>query len=128
MRLLLDTHALLWSMNGDPRLGPEARALVSDPANEVLVSIASLWEIVIKASLGKLEGDIGEIDGAIDRQGFKRLVITLPHLQTLAGLPTHHRDPFDRLLVAQTQAEGLNFMTDDRHAPLYPVTIIPCAA
>ena len=128
MRLLLDTHALLWSMNGDPRLGPEARALVSDPANEVLVSIASLWEIVIKASLGKLEGDIAKIDAAIDTQGFSRLDITLPDLQALALLPMHHRDPFDRMLIAQAQAEGLTFITDDRDALLYPVTIITCAA
>ena len=127
MRLLLDTHALLWSMSGDSRLGPKARALVSDPANEVLVSIASLWEIVIKASLGKLQGDIGEIDGAIDTQGFTRLAISLTHLQTLALLPMHHRDPFDRMLIAQAQAEQLTFITDDRHAPLYPVTILPCA-
>ncbi len=128
MRLLLDTHALLWSMNDESRLGAKAHALISDPANEVLVSTASLWEIVIKASIGKLKGDIAIIDAAIDLQGFSRLGIATPHLQALALLPMHHRDPFDRLLIAQAQAEGLTFMTDDRHAPLYPVTIIPCVA
>lgn len=128
MRLLLDTHALLWSMDDETRLGTKAHGLISDPANDVFVSIASLWEIVIKASLGKLEGDIAKIDAAIDSQGFSRLDIALPHLQALDSLPMHHRDPFDRLLIAQAQAEGLTFMSDDRNAPLYPVTLISCAA
>ena len=128
MKLLLDTHALIWSMDDVSRLGTNAHALISDQANEVFVSQASLWEIVIKASLGKLEGDIAKIDAAIDTQGFSRLDITLPHLQALARLPMHHRDPFDRMLIAQAQAEQLTFITDDRHAPLYPVTILPCAA
>ena len=128
MRLLLDTHALIWSMDDVSRLGTKAHALISDQANEVFVSPASLWEIVIKASLGKLEGDIAKIDAAIDTQGFSRLDITLPHLQALARLPMHHRDPFDRMLIAQAQAEGLTFITDDRDALLYPVTIITCAA
>ena len=128
MKLLLDTHALLWSMDDESRLGATAHSLISDPANEVFVSIASLWEIVIKTSIDKLKGDIRSIDAAIDSQGFSRLDITLPHLQALALLPLYHRDPFDRMLIAQAQAEQLTFITDDGHAPLYPVTILPCAA
>ena len=128
MKLLLDTHALIWSMDDESRLGATAHSLISDPANEVFVSTASLWEIVIKTSIGKLKGDLRSIDAAIDSQGFSRLDITLPHLQALALMPMYHRDPFDRMLIAQAQAEGLTLMTDDRHAPLYPVTILPCAA
>ena len=127
MRLLLDTHALLWSMTDDPRLGAKARALISDPANLVLVSMACLWEIAIKVRLGKLEADLDEIDSAIDAQGFDRLDIALPHLQALATLPTHHRDPFDHLLIAQAQSEQLTFVTNDRHASLYPIAVVRCA-
>ena len=126
MRLLLDTHALLWSLADDPRLGANARALISDPANDVLVSIACLWEIAIKVRLGKLDADLDEIDSAIDAQGFDRLDIALPHLRALATLPLHHRDPFDHLLIAQAQSEQLIFVTNDRHASLYPIAVAPC--
>lgn len=126
MRLLLDTHALLWSMSDDERLGTEARDLIVDPANDVLVSIVSLWEIVIKTKLGKLEAPLTEVHAALDVQGFTRLEIALPHLETLAGLPLHHRDPFDHLLIAQAIREGAAFVTNDRNAALYPVEIVRC--
>lgn len=121
MRLLLDTHILLWWLTDDPKLGAAAREAIADPANDVAVSVASLWEIVVKARIGKIEADIETIEAAIDDQGFERLGVARAHLTTLAGLPTHHRDPFDHLLIAQAIADDLLFVSDDRHVPLYPV-------
>ena len=124
MRLLLDTHALLWSLNDDPALGAKARALISDPSNDVLVSVASLWEIVVKMRVGKLAADIEEIDAAIDSQGFDRLDIAVPHLAELAALPQHHRDPFDHLLIAQARAEQLTLVSRDSSFPAYGVPLL----
>lgn len=128
MNLLLDTHALLWWLADDDRLGPEARELIADPGNDVLISAASLWEIVVKLRVGKLEADIRDIADAIERQGFTMLGIGTTHLLTLAGLPMLHRDPFDHLLIAQAIAEGATFVSEDRHAPGYPVRVVPCSA
>lgn len=128
MRLLLDTHVLIWSMDNERRLGPRVHALLTDPANIVLISIASLWEIAIKIRIGKLRGDLAAIDDAIDAQGFTRLPIALPHLEAMAALPDYHRDPFDHLLIAQAQVEGLTFVTADRHATRYKVETIACSA
>jgi PIN domain nuclease of toxin-antitoxin system len=91
MRLLLDTHALLWWLGDEARLGPAARALIADPANDVLVSVVSLWEIVVKQRVGKLKADITAIEGAIQRDGFTRLPITPAHLAALSALPQHSR-------------------------------------
>ncbi len=124
MRLLLDTHALLWWLSGDPRLGPAAAALVADPLNEVLVSAASLWEITVKARIGKLDADVTEIATATRDQGFRLLDIAIPHLAALQALPSHHRDPFDHLLIATALAEGAAFLTADGQAAAYPVRVI----
>ncbi len=128
MKLLLDTHALLWWLADDPQLGSQARALIADPGNDVLVSKVSLWEIVVKLRVGKLAADIGEITAAIQRDSFTLLDIGIPHLRALSDLPMHHRDPFDHLLIAQAVTEGAMFMTEDRHAALYPVQMITCSA
>ena len=128
MRCLLDTHALLWWLADDDRLGPEARALIADPVTSVLVSVVSVWEIVVKQRIGKLRADIGEGLRAVERQGFTLLAIAPAHLRGLAALPAHHRDPFDQLLIAQAIAERARFLTDDRNAAAYPVTILACAA
>lgn len=128
MRILLDTHALLWWLSGDARLGPAATALVADPVNEVLVSAASLWEITVKARIGKLEADVAEIAGALRGQGFRLLDIAVPHLVALQALPAHHRDSFDHLLIAQCLAEGAVFVTADGHASAYPVRVISASA
>ena len=106
MRLLLDTHALLWWLNDDERLGSHARRLIGDPENDVLVSAVSLWEITVKLRIGKLDADIEEIVAILPDQGFDRLDITDAHLIALATLPLHHRDPFDHLRMAQAVAEG----------------------
>ncbi len=127
MRLLLDTPTLLWWLADDDRLGPRVRALIEDPGNDVLVSVASLWETVVKARVGKLEADIGEIVDAVEREGFTLLGIGAKHLLTLAGLPAHHRDPFDHLLIAQAIAEDAAFVSEDRNAPGYPVRVVACS-
>jgi PIN domain nuclease of toxin-antitoxin system len=126
VRLLLDTHALLWWLSDDPTLGAKARDLIADPANDVAVSTASLWELVIKARIGKLEADITEVERAIDQEGFQRLGIEPEHLAELARLPTHHRDPFDHLLIAQARSEKLQLISADRHFAAYEVELIGC--
>ena len=126
MRILLDTHALLWWLAGDPRIERKAQDLIADPANDILVSIASLWEIVVKVRVGKLEADIRDIVAAINAQGFEMLEIRPEHLEELVRLPMHHRDPFDHLLMAQAIAEGLTLLSEDQHVPAYPVAHVTC--
>jgi PIN domain nuclease of toxin-antitoxin system len=127
LRLLLDTHALLWWLAGDSRIESKAQDLITDPANDILVSSVSLWEIVVKVRVGKLEADIGEIVAAIDAQGFEMLDIHPKHLEELVGLPMHHKDPFDHLLIAQAVAEGLTFLSQDKHTSAYPVAHVTCS-
>jgi PIN domain nuclease of toxin-antitoxin system len=127
MKILLDTHALLWWLADDERLGPQARELIEDPGNDVLVSVVSLWEIVVKIRVGKLEADIKEIADAIQQQEFAFLNISIAHLLTLTDLPAHHRDPFDHLLIAQAIAEDATFISEDRHAPKYSVRFVTCS-
>jgi PIN domain nuclease of toxin-antitoxin system len=127
MRLLLDTHALLWWLSDDDRLGAQARALIEDPGNDVLVSVVSLWEITVKARIGKLQADLREIVESVGREGFSPLDISMPHLLTLVELPKHHRDPFDHLLIAQAIAEDAAFVSDDRNAPRYEVRLVTCS-
>lgn len=127
MKLLLDTHALLWWLGDDEQLGPRARELIEDPANDILISVVSLWEIVVKSRVGKLLADIRDITDAIPRAGFVLLEIRTAHLLTLAGLPMHHRDPFDHLLIAQSIAEDATLISEDRNIPRYPVRLITCS-
>lgn len=114
--LLLDAHAVLWFVWDDPKLSPKAKALVEDAANRKLVSIASCWEIAIKVGLGKL--NLGEpcrsfLPREIARNNFELLPIALEHATTVEGLTMHHRDPFDRLLIAQAMVEGLPLVSAD---------------
>jgi len=126
MRLLLDTHTLLWFAGGDESLGLDARVAIADPDNEILVSVVSLWEVAIKVRIGKLEVSVPDLSQNCVRAGFKMLDLTLPHIERLAGLifDERHRDPFDHLLLAQSAVEGATFITDDRHAGLYGVPIM----
>lgn len=110
MNLLLDTHALLWFLGDDPNLSPTAKALIRDPANHKLVSVATCWEIAIKVGLKKL--DLGEpattfLPRELATNGFDLLGIELAHATFVESLPPHHKDPFDRLLIAQSVIEGL---------------------
>lgn len=127
MKLLLDTHALLWWLSDDPKLGAAARDRIMDPANDILVSVVSLWEILVKVRAGKLEAGIEEILDEMQAQGFTLLQIAPAHLVALAALPMHHRDPFDHLLIAQAIAEGATFLSEDSYTPRYPVPCLSCS-
>ncbi len=125
MRVLLDTHAFLWWLDGDRRLPRNERALIADEANIVLVSAASAWEIATKARLGKLGGAAevaADIGGAVASQGFVVLPVTISHAQRAGGLPGPLRDPFDRMLIAQSQLEDLPLISVERIFDRYGVT------
>ena len=127
MRLLLDTHVLLWWLGDMSRLGRTARNLIEDPDNHLLFSPASPWEMAIKVGTGKLRVDIGEAMEAFAAADFSQLHIAPAHLVSLTRLERLHGDPFDRLLVAQAIVEGLTIMTDDSAITRYPVATIRCA-
>jgi PIN domain nuclease of toxin-antitoxin system len=114
MRLLLDTHALLWALAAPLRLPSATAAAIRDPSNAVYVSAASVWEIAIKAALGKVKADVDEIARAVTEVGFDELAVTVAHARRVRMLPPHHRDPFDRMLVAQAFEEGLTVVTRDK--------------
>lgn len=116
MNLLLDTHAFLWFIDGNAKLSRRARELIEDPGNAKLVSVASLWEVGLKMSLGRL--DLAQpFEELIPRQmelnGFGLLPVRILHIAKVVSLPFHHRDPFDRMIVAQCAAEGLSVVSLD---------------
>jgi PIN domain nuclease of toxin-antitoxin system len=124
VRFLLDTHALLWSFNGSTSLSPRARGLIEDSSNEILVSAASAWEIVTKIRLGKLptgEELIGDLNRYLAQLQYEALPISLEHAVRAGRLPGEHRDPFDRMLVAQAQIENLAIISNDRIFDTYRV-------
>lgn len=114
MRLLLDTHVLLWWLSDDRKLANSGRQIIANPDNDVLVSSASLWEIAIKTALGRLEIELDDLENAIARNGFRSLPIGFRHALTAGRLPNVHRDPFDRMLVAQASVEELRIVSHDR--------------
>jgi len=126
VNLLLDTHVALWAITDSPRLAAKARDLIAEPANTVWVSVASLWEITIKHSLGR--GDM-PISGAqakawFEQSGYRLLNIEAAHVLGVADLPALHNDPFDRLLVAQALTEPLRLITHDAQVARYSDTVI----
>jgi PIN domain nuclease of toxin-antitoxin system len=124
MRVLLDTHAFLWFITADPRLGEPARQILSTGGNQVLLSLASVWEIAIKVRIGRLPLPL-PLDTFIPEQlrlnRLDLLPITLEHTFEVARLPLHHRDPFDRLLIAQAIGEGIPIVSADEAFDAYPV-------
>jgi PIN domain nuclease of toxin-antitoxin system len=124
MRLLLDTHVLLWWLSGSAGLSPDAAVAIRSRDNDVFVSVASLWEIAIKQSSGKLKVDMMEIRDRIRGQSFDELPILGHHAEAILALPRHHGDPFDRMLVAQACCEGLTLVTYDREMTAYDVPIL----
>jgi PIN domain nuclease of toxin-antitoxin system len=122
-RLLLDTHTLLWWLADTPALGPASRAFIAEPGNVVFVSAASIWEISIKRALGKLSAP-ESLDSILEEEGFEALPIEVFHAEQAGTLPLHHRDPFDRMLVAQAQAEGLTLVTADPQMTAYGVRVL----
>lgn len=123
MRLLLDTHVVLWWLDDSPELSGEIKDLLdTEPA--VYVSAVSPWEVAVKQSLGKLEGPEDLPERVRDSQ-FSGLPITAGHGVRAGRLPAHHRDPFDRILIAQAQTEGMTLVTRDKWIPQYDVRILP---
>jgi PIN domain nuclease of toxin-antitoxin system len=117
VQLLLDTHAFLWWLEGNRRLSRKARQAMEEPATRVFVSAASAWEIATKFRLGKLPGAaaiVDDIAGAVASQAFSALFVTVVHAQRAGTLAGAHRDPFDRMLIAQAQTEGLTLVTNEK--------------
>ncbi|AQV96984.1 PIN domain nuclease [Cupriavidus necator] len=123
MRLLLDTHVYLWSVTDDRKLTTAARKLILD-ADDVFVSSASIWEASIKAGLGKLDVDVNLLVSEIEASGFSELPVRAVHAAMVRDLPDIHRDPFDRLLVAQALSEPLRLVTSDGHLSKYTDLVI----
>lgn len=124
MRLLLDTHVFLWLIGGSPRLKMKARGTIGQ-AERVYVSAATVWEIAIKVRLGKLNADVDRAIAEIALNGFEELPVYARHARLVAELPTIHGDPFDRLLVAQAQAETMRLLTADPRLMKYSELVIP---
>lgn len=120
MRLLLDTHTLLWALSDPDRLTPSTREKLSARRNQVFASAVCAWEMEIKRGLGKLTTP-DDLAGELRTTGFEELPVRVAHVHALRGLPPHHRDPFDRLLVAQALVEDLVVVTSDSIIPRYPV-------
>lgn len=128
MRLLLDTHVFLWAAGEPEQLAEAARLAIADTENEVFVSAAVAWEITIKAALGKLTVPADPaiwFPARLRSLGFDSLPILPEHALAVAALPDHHRDPFDRIIVAQAQLEGMQLVTRDPEIQKYPVNFIP---
>ena len=123
MRLLLDTHALLWWLADDPRLADRAREAIADPASSVFVSAAVAWEIAIEQALGRLEPP-EDLSVRLARERFEELAITIVHALRAGELPPHHSDPFDRVLVAQAELEGLTLVTRNARIAQYGVAVL----
>ncbi|MGH8899056.1 MAG: type II toxin-antitoxin system VapC family toxin [Egibacteraceae bacterium] len=125
MRLLLDTHALLWWLADDPALSAQTVEVIAAEA-DVYVSAVSVWEIAIKRALGKLDAPEG-LAAAVVASGFQQLPIRFRHAEVAGALPRHHNDPFDRMLVAQAQCESLTLVTSDARITSYQVAVLPAS-
>lgn len=125
-RFLLDTHIFVWTKTAERPVLPHILSQMADPSNEVMVSLASAWELCIKASVGKLKGDASLLVGdeasfkrALETSGLQMLPIVPAHIFAVRNLQMHHRDPFDRLIVAQAMTEGMTLITADRRLDVY---------
>lgn len=124
MRLLLDTHTLLWTLSKPERLANETRLAIQEARNEIFVSIVSPWEIAIKKSRGSLNPP-DDLEAQLDGQRFGLLPVLMSHTRAVESLPPHHGDPFDRMLIAQAQVEGMTLVTSDHDMRRYQVTLLP---
>lgn len=125
MRVLVDSHTIIWAVDDPGRLGPVASRILPDPANELLVIAGTAWEIAVKVSVGKLNLSLPFRDWlsqALATLGAIFLPITIDHAAAQVGLPFHHRDPFDRLLIAQAMVEGVPVVSADPTFDLYPIS------
>ena len=123
MKLLLDTHILIWWLSQDRRLSQLETDIIADPDNLIFISAATAWEIVVKKMIGKLEAP-DNLPVALAENNFLELPITIDHSQKLYQLPLHHNDPFDRIMIAQAISEDLTFMTRDAKIALYEIRTI----
>jgi PIN domain nuclease of toxin-antitoxin system len=123
MRLLIDTHILLWLNSGQENLTSDQMAVLSDPTNEVFVSAVTVWEIVVKRAKGLIRFD-GRIESMVESQGFQHLPVSAAHAEGIAELPMYHRDPFDRMLIAQSRIEQMTLITSDAAIRKYPVVCL----
>ncbi len=127
MNVLLDTHAFLWWVVDDPQLSNTAKAIIADQSNAIYVSVISAWEIIIKERIGKLilpEPPETYIPSRLASNQFISLNVQIQHVLQIAALPDHHRDPFDRLLIAQSQVENIPLLTVDHQIRQYSVNVI----
>lgn len=128
MKFLLDTHILLWSLEENPKLAIRFVELLEDEQHEILVSSASLFEMAIKISLGKLNPPLGlsfpQLEQHLERRGVNILSLQSEHFDALRNLPFHHRDPFDRMLISQAICESATLLSDDQVFPQYAVNLI----
>lgn len=120
---LLDTHVLFWSLAEVARLTPQVRTILDESDTRICVSVASAWEMRIKSALGKMTMP-EDLPAQLALARFETLPITLPHALAAGGLPLHHRDPFDRMLIAQAQVEGLTLVTHDARMRPYDVAVL----
>jgi PIN domain nuclease of toxin-antitoxin system len=125
LRLLLDTHLLLWAAGQPDRLSPDARSLIADPANDLIFSVASLWEITIKRGLGRADFRVEPrvLRRGLRDNGYGELAITADHTLAVDLLPPIHKDPFDRILLAQAMMEGITLLTADSVVSRYPAPV-----
>jgi PIN domain nuclease of toxin-antitoxin system len=121
LNFLIDTHILLWWLADHSALSSKASTLISDENNIIFVSVASIWEMIIKKALGKLKAP-DDVEKVIKENNFKELPITLQHVIALDHLPNYHKDPFDRILVAQAKCEALTLITADEKLTFYEVS------
>ncbi|MBL4760168.1 MAG: type II toxin-antitoxin system VapC family toxin [Mariprofundaceae bacterium] len=124
MKVLLDTHVLLWWLSDDVKLSERARLTINNPSNQVYVSAVSGWEISIKHALSRLDVDVDKLMDEVEHNGFMLLNISFQHGITAGGLPSHHRDPFDRMLIAQAQCEQLQLISVDAYFSDYDVDVL----
>lgn len=124
MKLLLDTHVLIWATADPDRLSLSARQKIIEPDNDLFVSTASIWAISIKRSLGRIDFPLGEIERLLDASGFQPLPISVAHAAAAGSLPRHHNDPFDRMLVAQARTEGMTLVTADAAMSSYDLQLL----
>ena len=124
MRLLLDTHTFLWTLVAPDRLSKNAAQAIAAEESEVFVSVVSPWEMAIAKALGRMDPP-DNLEAQLEKKRFILLPVSLRHTHVIETLPHHHRDPFDRMLVAQAQVEGLTIVTVDRLLRRYPVSLLP---
>jgi PIN domain nuclease of toxin-antitoxin system len=126
LRLLLDTHVVVWAFAKPDRLSANALEIISSEENSVFVSIVTPWELAIKRALRRIETP-DDLNERLEGSRFELLPVTIRHTSAVAAMLHHHRDPFDRMLVAQAQIEGMTLVSDDRKLRRYPVSLVPAS-